>query len=194
LISVNRERGVFGRLQRGRLVTPGISQEAAPEGGVWRETNTMAAKPKAGRPSSFKPEYIEQARKLAGLGATDREAADFFNVAESTLYLWKHTQPDFSDALKVGKETADARVEQSLYRRALGYQHDATKIAVNAAGEVTTVPFVERFPPDTTAAIFWLKNRRPDEWRDVKASEHSGPNGGPIPIERVQRTIIDPNP
>lgn len=126
------------------------------------------------RPSKFKPEFVEQARKLAALGATDREAAEFFGVTESTLYLWKHTQPEFSEALKLGKETADQRVEQSLYRRAVGYSHDAVKIAVNAAGEVTEVPFVERYPPDTTAAIFWLKNRRPDEWREKQVVEHSG--------------------
>ncbi len=118
-----------------------------------------------GRPTSFKPEFVAQARKLAELGATDREAAEFFEVAESTLYLWKHTQPAFSEALKVGKEKADARVEQSLYRRALGYSHDAVKMHAND-GVVTITPYVEHYPPDTTAAIFWLKNRRPDEWRD----------------------------
>lgn len=118
-----------------------------------------------GRPTSFKPEYVEQARKLAQLGATDREAAEFFEVAESTLYLWKHTQPEFSEALKVGKETADARVEQSLYRRALGYSHDAVKMHV-VDGAVSLTPYTEHYAPDTTAAIFWLKNRRRDQWRD----------------------------
>jgi hypothetical protein len=135
-----------------------------------------------GRPSKFKPEFIEQARKLAELGATDREAAEFFDVDERTLHRWKHENPAFCQSLKVGKETADARVEQSLYRRALGYSHDAVKIAVNAQGEVTQVPFTEHYPPDTTAAIFWLKNRKPGEWRDVKAQELSGPNGAPVSV------------
>lgn len=138
-----------------------------------------------GRPSSFKPEFVEQARKLAELGATDREAADFFDVAESTLYLWKHTHSEFSEALKVGKEAADARVEQSLYRRALGYTHDAVKIHVAGDGGITQVPFTEHYPPDTTAAIFWLKNRKREEWRDIKAVEHGGPNGGPIETRDV---------
>lgn len=138
-----------------------------------------------GRPSSFKPEYVEQARKLAQLGATDREAADFFEVAESTLYLWKHTHPEFSEALKVGKDAADARVEQSLYRRALGYTHDAQKIHVASDGGITQVPYTEHYPPDTTAAIFWLKNRKRDEWRDIKAVEASGPNGGAIEVRDV---------
>lgn len=126
-----------------------------------------------GRPTSFKPEYVEQARKLAALGATDREAAEFFNVAESTLYLWKHTQPEFSEALKVGKETADARVEQSLYRKAIGYKHDAVKIHVAGDGKITEVPYTENYAPDTTAAIFWLKNRKPSEWRDKTEVENT---------------------
>ncbi len=121
-----------------------------------------------GRPTKFKPEYVEQAQKLATLGATDREVADFFGVDERTLNRWKHDNEEFCQSLKVGKEQADERVEQSLYRRALGYSHDAVKIAVNASGEITQVPFVERYPPDTTAAIFWLKNRKPAEWRDVR--------------------------
>lgn len=118
-----------------------------------------------GRPTKFKPEYVEQARKLANLGATDREVAEFFEVAESTVHLWKHEHPEFSESLKVGKEAADDRVEQSLYRRALGYSHDAVKMHV-VDGAVSLTPYVEHYPPDTTAAIFWLKNRRKAEWRD----------------------------
>lgn len=123
-----------------------------------------------GRPTSFKAEYIEQGRKLAALGATDREMAEFFGVAESTFYLWKNTHPDFSEALKVGKAPADARVEQSLYRRATGYSYDATKI-FQYEGQPVTVPYVEHVPPDVTACIFWLKNRVPDEWRDKQEVE-----------------------
>lgn len=121
-----------------------------------------------GRPSKFREEFVEQARKLAELGATDREIGDFFEVDERTVNRWKVEHEGFCQSLKVGKAVADDRVEQALYRRALGYSHDAVKIAVNAQGEVTVVPFVEHLPPDTTAGIFWLKNRRPAEWRDVR--------------------------
>jgi hypothetical protein len=145
-----------------------------------------------GRPSKFKPEFVEQARKLAQLGATDREIAEFFEVAESTLNLWKGEHPEFSESLKVGKDVADDRVEQALYRRALGYTHDAVKIAVNASGEVTQVPHVEHYAPDTTAAIFWLKNRRKDQWRDIKAQELSGPDGGAVPIQAIEWRVVDP--
>jgi hypothetical protein len=129
---------------------------------VPQETDAAA---KGGRPSSFKPEYVEQARKLTQLGATDREVAEFFDVAESTVSLWKNTHPEFSEALKLGKEASDNRVEKSLYRRAVGYSYDAEKI-FTYEGEPVRVPYVEHVPPDTTACIFWLKNRRRDEWRD----------------------------
>lgn len=132
------------------------------------------AEPKRGRPSSFKTEYVEQARKLTQLGATDRDVADFFRVSESTVTRWKHVHPEFREALKVGKDAADDRVEHSLFRRAVGYSYDTEKIAINASGDVTRVPYVEHVPPDTTAMIFWLKNRRPAEWRDRQQLEHSG--------------------
>lgn len=125
-----------------------------------------------GRPSDFREEFIEQGRKLAQLGATDREIAAFFEVAESTLYLWKHTHPEFSEALKVGKDAADNRVVQSLYRKAVGYTFDSEKI-FQFEGQVIRAPTVEHVPPSDTAAIFWLKNRRKDKWRDKQEVEHN---------------------
>lgn len=151
---------------------------AAPKGNKFAKGNAGG-----GRPSKYEPGFVRMAKKAADLGATDRDVAELLGVSETTVNAWKLQHEEFSEALKVGKETADTRVEQSLYRRALGYSHDAVKIAVNAAGEVTQVPFTETYPPDTTAAIFWLKNRKPTEWRDVKAVESSGPAGGPIQHE-----------
>lgn len=119
-----------------------------------------------GRPSKFKAEFVGQAIKLAALGATDRDIADFFAVDERTLYRWKHENEEFCQALKVGKDEADARVEQSLYRRAVGYAQDDIHFS-SYEGVVTQTAYVKLTPPDTTAAIFWLKNRRPGEWRDV---------------------------
>lgn len=125
------------------------------------------------RPTSFKPEFIEQAQKLAALGATDREAAEFFEVDERTLYRWKHEHEAFCQALKVGKDLADERVMQSLYRKAVGYSFDSVKYHAYE-GEVIETPCVEHVPPSDTAAIFWLKNRRPESWRDKQEIEHSG--------------------
>lgn len=125
-----------------------------------------------GRPTKFKPEFTEQAKKLAALGATDREVADFFEVDERTLHRWKHEHEEFCQSLRVGKDAADDRVEQSLYRRAVGYQQDDIHFS-SYEGAVTQTPYVKINPPDTTAAIFWLKNRRKDDWRDKHEFEHS---------------------
>lgn len=122
------------------------------------------------RPSKYNIKFAEQAEKLCKLGATDYELADFFEVALSTLCLWKVKHEEFSDALKRGKEKADERVENALYHRAIGYQHPDVHIS-NYLGEVTITQITKYYPPDTTACIFWLKNRNPDLWR-------SAPEGG----------------
>lgn len=127
----------------------------------------------AGRPSKYSPAFVEQAMKLCKLGATDRELADFFKVSESTLNNWKSQHPEFMESLKRGKDESDARVEQSLYRRALGYSHDSVHVS-NYQGEVTLTPIVEHYAPDTVACIFWLKNRKPELWRDKVETAHSG--------------------
>ncbi|EAX47547.1 conserved hypothetical protein [Thermosinus carboxydivorans Nor1] len=134
-----------------------------------------------GRPTEYKAEYAEQAYKLCLLGATDKEIADFFGVNEKTLNNWKQKHPDFLQSLKEGKEEADAKVAKSLYHRALGYSHEAVKI-MQYEGEVIQVPYIEHYPPDTTACIFWLKNRQPKLWRDKVEQEITGPDGGPIGV------------
>ena len=126
-----------------------------------------------GRPSKFKPEFVRQGEKLCTIGVTDAELASFFEVSEVTLNAWKHKHPEFLNALKVGKDEADTRVERSLYHRAIGYSHPEEKI-FNDGGEPLIVPTTKHYPPDTTAAIFWLKNRKTAEWRDKQDHEHSG--------------------
>lgn len=126
-----------------------------------------------GRPTKFKPEYCEKVAKLCRQGATDREIADFLKINEATLYRWKLEHPKFCEVLKTAKAEADDRVIESLYRRAVGYSHDDVHIS-NFQGEITVTPIVKHYAPDTVAAIFWLKNRRPQEWRDKREIEHSG--------------------
>lgn len=134
---------------------------------------------KRGRPSSYRSEYAKQAYHLTLLGATDADMARAFDVDERTINRWKEDHDAFCQSLKQGKAEADARVARSLFHRANGYSHPAVKIITVADGNnqgshVEQVPYVERYPPDTTAAIFWLKNRRPDLWRDKQDVEHSG--------------------
>lgn len=129
----------------------------------------------AGRPTAYKDDFAKQASKLAELGATDQEVADFFEIEVRTVYRWKHDHPEFCQALKVGKDVADERVERSLYQKAIGYEQDEVKIFMpGGASEPVYAPFRAKVAPDTTAAIFWLKNRRSQAWRDKTEQELSG--------------------
>ena len=129
----------------------------------------------AGRPTKFKPEFAKQAAKLAELGATDQELADFFEIEVRTLYRWKHDHDEFCQALKSGKDIADERVERSLYQRAIGYEQDEVKIFMpSGATKPIYADYRAKIAPDVTAAIFWLKNRRSQDWRDKQDIEHSG--------------------
>jgi hypothetical protein len=127
----------------------------------------------AGRPSGYKLEYAEQARKLCELGATDVELADFFEVSDRTIYRWAAKHEEFCQALKAGKMLADERVERSLYHKAVGYTYDSEKV-FQYQGEIVRAKTREHVPPDTTAGIFWLKNRKPAEWREKSVVEHEG--------------------
>lgn len=119
---------------------------------------------KVGRPSKFGSIDIEQVKKLAKKGFTDRELADFFGVTERTWHNWKKNE-SFFHSLKESKELADREVEKALFERACGYKHPDEKILV-AGGDVRVVKTMKYYPPDPTAAIFWLKNRKPQDWRD----------------------------
>lgn len=132
---------------------------------------------KRGQPTLYKPEYAKQAEKLCALGATDIEVADFFHVSLATVSNWKNDHKKFLDALKSGKAKSDDRVERSLYHRAIGYSFDSEEI-FNNKGTIIRVPIRKHVPPDTTAMIFWLKNRRKDKWRD--RHEHVGDESAPI--------------
>ncbi len=141
-------------------------------------------KPKAGRPSSYRPEFAKDAEKLCALGATDIDLADFFGVSDRTIYRWAAEHTAFCQALKAGKAVADERVERSLYHKAVGYTFDSEKVFQHQ-GEIVRTKTREHVAPDTTAAIFWLKNRKSAEWRDVSRTEHTGKDGGPIQTEGV---------
>lgn len=119
----------------------------------------------AGRPTEYKESYNRQVEKLCLLGSTDKDIADFFEVSETTINNWKLKHPEFLESIKRGKISADANVASRLYKRAIGYEHDEDKI-FNNNGEPLIVPTIKHVQPDTTAAIFWLKNRQPKMWRD----------------------------
>lgn len=129
-----------------------------------------------GRPTSYKPEYADLAYKFCLLGASDARIAELLDVAVSTIYEWKQSVPEFSEALLRGKERADAEVAHSLYHRALGYKAPEDDIRV-VNGAIVITPTVKHYPPDTGAATLWLKNRQSDKWRDKVETEVSGSLG-----------------
>lgn len=100
-------------------------------------------------------------------GLTDEQIAHNCGCATSTLYVWKEKYPELSEALKKGKEVVDIKVENALLKRALGYTcEEVTEEYGSITKRVT-----KTVSPDTTAQIFWLKNRRPDKWRDKQPEQ-----------------------
>jgi hypothetical protein len=120
-----------------------------------------------GRPEVWSETWITQAAFMARNGATDVEMAKELGCALSTFYLRMNQYPQFSEAVNAGKAAYDQRVSNSLARRAIGYEHETEKVFSNGL----RVKVIEHVPPDTTAQIFWLKNRQPDLWRDRKETE-----------------------
>lgn len=131
-----------------------------------------------GRPSLYKPDYDEMAKRLCLLKAdtTEEDLAKFFGVTRPTIYHWKKEYPSFAEAILDGKERADTQVANALFQRAVGYNHDAVKIFGNTlTGESLIVPYVEHYPPDTGAAKMWLTNRS-KHWKDKQTVEIEDPD------------------
>lgn len=131
-----------------------------------------------GRPTKYRVEYAEQAYKLALEGFTDKKIGEFFKVDERTINNWKDNHPEFFQSLKRGKDDFDTNiVEKSLAKRAAGYKYTEITRAISkeadpATGKVRMVTIKEvtkEVAPDPTSMIFWLKNRRPERWRDKQS-------------------------
>ena len=99
-------------------------------------------------------------------GLTNEQIANNMDVSVKTLYEWANKYSDFSDALKRAKAVADEEVENALYKRALGYTVTLNKQKVTKDGKAVDCIEEMHIPADTTAQIFWLKNRQPEKWRD----------------------------
>ena len=121
-----------------------------------------------GRPTAYRKENAEQAYKYCLLGATDAQLADFFEVAESTINNWKKDHPEFLESVRRGKSIADANVAEAFYKRATGFEKEDCEKVFQYQGEIIRAQTKEYYPPDSGAALNWLKNRQPDKWRDNK--------------------------
>ena len=143
----------------------------------------------------YNPKYHDPwAWSLASKGATDEEIADAMGISRKTIQRWSYTTDasgekvltSFGEALQTGKEVADARVEQSLYKRCLGYdvEEEEKIIDVNRDGssKIGKISTKKRhIPPDTMAIMYWLNNRsrKTGEWsqrQEVTLSNETGSN------------------
>ena len=129
-------------------------------------------KDKGGRPSLVNVSEVDKKaiEIIAAEGYTDKQLAEMLCVTEQTINNYKIKYPEFFEALKRGKDIADAKVEIALFQRALGYSHPDVHIS-NNKGEISITPIIKHYPPDPTSMIFWLKNRQKDRWRDKQEIE-----------------------
>lgn len=107
-------------------------------------------------------------------GLTDEQIANNIGISRSTLFEWRKKNQDISNALKKGKEVVDIEVENALLKRALGYTITLKEQKVDKDGCIHDLQKDVHIPGDTTAQIFWLKNRRKQQWRDKVEVETNG--------------------
>ena len=107
------------------------------------------------------------------MGATDEQIAEALEVTKQTLHNWRKKHAEFFDMVKKAKALPDNLVEQALFKRATGAKVNEQKV-VFQDGEPKVHDLEKEYPPDTAAAFIWLKNRRPEKWRDKHEVEHSG--------------------
>lgn len=118
-------------------------------------------------------------------GLTDEQIAKNIGISRSTLSEWKKRFPDFSDALKRGKEVVDTIVENALLKKALGYTAEEIKTTYRSGEEFEKIVTEKPIPPDAAALIFWLKNRCPEKWRDKPSA------GNDDVIKKLDKVIGD---
>ena len=132
-----------------------------------------------GRKTDYKEEYNERAYRLCLLGFTEVELAATFNTSKASITTWKKKHPKFLASIRAGREEADAKVAEGLYKRAKGFERTIKSHRV-VDGEMVTEEVSKYFPPESQAASLWLRNRHPDKWRDKVDHNLAGPDGGPL--------------
>ena len=143
----------------------------------------------------LEPDGLLRLKGWARDGLTDEQIATNMGIVAKTLYEWKKKYSAISEALKRGKEVIDMEVENAMLNKAMGFTvivkksykvkdviyEDGRK--VRETERIEMVDEEQYIPPDTTAQIFWLKNRKPAEWRDKQNIEHTGKDGEAIKVE-----------
>lgn len=151
---------------------------------------------KNGRKTRYNKEILKTIIECAEKGWINKEICKKIGINTKTLYMWLNPESSFykkelDDALKEAKKIPDQIVEQKLFKRACGYKYKevtkerALNPKTNEFEPVVTKEVVKEFPPDPTSMIFWLKNRDPQRWRDVRQFE------GKMTIEDQLKRLSD---
>lgn len=154
-------------------------QKEKPKKKSANKEKTKPAKKVMGRPSKFDTIDMDQVKKLALVGFTDKQFAHFYDVSLPTWKNWKKNNKDFLASLKDWKKEADEKVEKTLLQRALGYEVKESKVSISGKTKTVTQT-TKQVLPDPTSIIFWLKNRRPDEWKDRRDNTITGVDNAPV--------------
>lgn len=156
-----------------------------------RKAATKTAARKSKEPSEFiggrgitpyTPEMLSIAKAMCKIGATDVDLAHEFGVSRLTIHNWTLRHPEFADALKIGKDAFDDRVERALAHRAVGYTFEEEKVFCYQ-GQIITHKVDTHVPPDVGAAKNWLINRRKDKWSETSKHELTGKDGEPLQLD-----------
>ena len=131
-----------------------------------------------GAKGTWQDKYVDMARVACGRGGfTDAFLAELFAVSIRTIHYWKDKHPDFGAAIQEGKDAFDTEhVECALLKAAKGYTYTETIKELKEGKLVVTKEIVRDVKPDTGAICFWLKNRRPDRWKDKHEFEGNLPD------------------
>ena len=123
------------------------------------------------RPNMYEQKIKDKLAAVQGWarnGLTCEQMAKNLGISVTTFYKYQAEKQEFADAIKKGKEVVDFEVENALLKRALGYDYTETREKVENGKVTEIITTVKHVPPDVGAAAFWLKNRKPTEWRDRK--------------------------
>jgi hypothetical protein len=144
-------------------VTPSHNPEIPPTPKPLRTAKATEARKAQ---SKYGPHVDKIVEAMSWLGSTDEDMMKALGITKSTFYRWCEASVTMREAKDAGRQVATANVTKALYRRAIGYRHKAVKIFDRKDGEAVKVSYVERYPPDTAAAIAWLTNRDPTRWKN----------------------------
>lgn len=126
-------------------------------------------------------------------GLTNEQIAKNIGINVKTLYDWKNKESNICNSLKKGREVADYEVENALFKRAVGYTIQVNEQKIDKDGCIHDLVKDVHIPGDTTAQIYWLKNRKPDKWRDKVAdteNEEAITNASEI-LVKIRKTVDD---